>query len=122
MHLLPLRLRHAILVTLVLFTPLEFKGTGNTHPAPQPPHDPCACEDIDITVDHTKPKGVHRKAVYLCTGNSITWVLGPHVKSFEVEFDDPSPFGDLKTFDNSNPKTPAMPDPGEFTVFKYKIT
>jgi hypothetical protein len=75
-------------------------------------------------VDHLKPKGVDRKAVYLCKDNyTITWVPGLHVKSFQIEFIDP-PFGASgpTKFDNNHPTTPTLPDPGELTVFKYNIT
>jgi hypothetical protein len=80
----------------------------------------CTCGNVTITVDHTKPKGVDRKAVYLCPDYTVTWVPGPHVQSFRVVFVDP-PFGNATTFDNSNPTTPKLPDPGELTVFKYNI-
>jgi hypothetical protein len=51
---------------------------------------------------------------------TITFVSGPHVRTFEVVFDDP-PFGGATTFSDSNPTTLPLPDPGELTVFNYHI-
>jgi len=88
------------------------------------------CGDIPIKVNHNEKHGVDKKAVYRCTGDTITWKSdSSDIQSFEVEFvgdDDDLPFGTSpKIFDSdSNGKaiTPKLPDPGQLTVFKYKIT
>jgi hypothetical protein len=117
MQIFPAWARHAILITVLLFGALV-SGLGGKV---QVQAEDCTCGNVTITVDHAKPKGVDRKAVYLCPDYTVTWVPGPHVQSFRVVFVDP-PFGNATTFDNSNPTTPKLPDPGELTVFKYNIT
>ena len=91
-------MRHAILITVLLFGAVVSGRGGKA----QVQAEACACGSVTITVDHTKPKGVEHKAVYLCPNNyRITWVPGPHVQN--------------------NPTTPTLTDPGELTVFKYNI-
>jgi len=87
------------------------------------------CGDQHIKVDHTLPKGVDRKAVYLCGGDKIIWDAQPNVQ-FEIDFDE-SPWGPNNAkFGNKNglnPYTPKFPNsptpaPKDPTVFKYTIT
>jgi hypothetical protein len=120
MHVLPLWGRSSVLIGLLLLSPLEFSGSGENSRERRALADDCSCGNITIKVDHTKLKGVDHKAVYLCPTYTITFVSGPHVRTFEVVFDDP-PFGGATTFNDSNPTTPPLPDPGELTVFKYHI-
>jgi hypothetical protein len=85
----------------------------------------CNCGNKTIKLDHSKPKGVDHKAIYLCPNDTITWVPGPHVRSFTIVFvGQDLPFGATATFAGTTlPVTsPPLPDPGELTVFKYDLT
>jgi hypothetical protein len=117
----PFPARHKKLFAVILFVALAVSGCEKKA---LPPPSPCTCGNITITVDHSKPRGVDKKATYLCPNYTITWVPGPHVQSFEVQFVGPDlPFGATTTFVGTTlPVTsPTLPDPGELTVFKYNL-
>jgi hypothetical protein len=120
------------LLLLVLTACGDKKGAV---PVPVKALDVCTCTctgtSVTILVDEGKPRGVDKKAVYVCPNLTINWQAAPgsNVTHFRVEFvGDDLPFGSGPSntiFDsdaNVQVTTPALPDPGELTVFKYKIT
>jgi hypothetical protein len=112
--------RHIKLFAVVLFVAFTVSGCKNVPRT-------TTCENIVIKVDHTKPKGVDHKAVYLCKNYTITWSPQSNVQSFEVQFvgavpsDFPFGTGTANTTFSSATPTPPLPDPGELTVFKYNL-
>lgn len=118
MRFYPFLARHTKLIAVLLFVALAVSGCKKMRPA-------TACGNITIKVDHSKPKGVDHKAVYLCANNyTVTWEPGPNVHSFEVQFVGTDlPFGPTNTTFGTagSSSTPTLPDPGELTVFKYNL-
>jgi hypothetical protein len=114
--------RHMKLFAVVLFVAFAVSGCRKV-----PLTTTCGTSgNVIIKVDHTKPKGVDHKAVYVCTNYTITWERQANVQSFEVHFVgvDPSdfPFGPANAnFGTGNATTPPLPDPKELTVFKYNL-
>src|SRR5450755_3842993 len=128
MQFYPLRAGQTKLLAILLFAVLTLSGC-KPNEQNKKLYAVYACGDIAITVEYTKQKGVDHKAVYLCSDNAknytITWIRGPNVKSFQVQFDGPDyPFGPASaTFGTGGTTTtPPLPAPGELTVFKYQLT
>jgi hypothetical protein len=77
-----------------------------------------ACQNVTVNVD---PKfGTDPKAVYLCAGNTLTWVANSH--KFIVIFRKNSPFiNNQKVFDNNNYQSKPAKNDVVLTVYNYDI-
>jgi plastocyanin len=77
----------------------------------------------DKTVNANANTGADPQAVYVCEGDTVTWVASPSSVSFTVEFKKDSPFNDNgKQFSNGNPKSDHTKHHDKLKVYEYKIT
>ncbi|MGB7730982.1 MAG: hypothetical protein WBL50_23350 [Candidatus Acidiferrum sp.] len=125
MKVFPVWARDIRLFVILLFVALAISGCKKQHL-----YAAYACGNITINVDPSYntdpyPRYVDQRAVYLCDNNyTITWVPGPHVKKFQIQFVGPDlPFRTATTFvGTTQPVTsPTLADPGQLTIFKYNI-
>jgi hypothetical protein len=75
--------------------------------------------DVDVDVSNSG-KGVKKKAVYVCAGDTFTWKV-PAGHTFSVVFSGDTPFTG-STYDQKNPTAIAQPNYPELSVYKYSIT
>jgi len=75
--------------------------------------------DNSVTVNK---KSVKPDSVYLCDGDSLTWVKGSGTDSFSIDFHNKTPFSDNATkFDDHNANHPGQAQYGDLDVYKYSI-
>jgi hypothetical protein len=75
--------------------------------------------DVDVDVS-TSGKGVKKKAVYVCPGETFTW-KAPKNHKFSVVFSEGSPFTG-STYDQDSPTAITQGQYPELVVYKYSIT
>jgi plastocyanin len=76
--------------------------------------------DVDVDVSNSG-KGVKKKAVYVCPGDTFTWKV-PSGHTFSVVFSpDSTPFTG-SSYDQNNATATALSTYPELTVYKYSIT
>lgn len=118
----PSRARYALCFALTLLASLALSGCGGGQ---QQLTGTFKCSDQTVTVDWSQKHGVnpHQNAIYLCTGNKVTWNPAGNVQSFTITFQD-SPFGPSpQTFDQNHNVSPPMPayTDSDWRVFKYSL-
>src|SRR5258705_9114448 len=76
--------------------------------------------DVDVDVSNSG-KGVKKKAVYVCAGDTFTWKV-PSGHKFSVVFSpDSTPFTG-SSYDQNNPTAITQANYPELSVYKYSIT
>jgi hypothetical protein len=81
----------------------------------------CASE---IDVDAVKGVADKHEAIYVCGDaghNQVTWVLGPGVNFFTVQFTGDCPFTSCVNISEDQPST-VKTQPNDLKVYKYTIT
>jgi plastocyanin len=77
----------------------------------------------DKAVNANANTGADPQAVYVCDGDTVTWIPSPSTVSFTVEFKKDSPFNDKgKKFDNGKPKSDKTKPHDKIRVYEYRIT
>jgi hypothetical protein len=123
---IPARWSGAVRCALVLLLILEASSCGRDHGGTYPPTRkntrPVPC-DTTVTVDATN--GPQPDPVYLCEGDTLTWVKGSGTNSFAIHFQNNSPFEDGgKDFDDDPKKNhdKGKSKYGPLEADKYSIT
>jgi len=111
-------------VALLLLITLGAGSCGKDHRVTYPPTPkntrPVPC-DTTVTVDATN--GPQPDPVYLCEGDTLTWVKGSGTNSFAVHFKNNSPFEDGgKDFDDQKNYDKGKSKYGPLEADKYSIT
>ena len=78
----------------------------------------------NITVDPSTGVDSHKKAAYVCSGDTVKWDAKPGV-TFTVDFPGACPFNSCRGITDAQPKATVLPPsayPTDLTVFKYTIT
>jgi hypothetical protein len=74
-----------------------------------------------ITVDPTSGVDTHQFAVYICSGDTVTWDA-KHGVTFTVQFPGVCPFNSCPDITDTQPTAIVAPQPADVTVYKYTIT
>jgi len=75
--------------------------------------------DVDVDVSNSG-KGVKKKAVYVCAGDTFTWKV-PSGHTFSVVFSAGTPFTG-SSYDQNSPTAITLANYPELSVYKYSIT
>jgi len=115
----PVRASRTLLLALILLFALATGGCEKPKNVRR-----YSCSNQVVKVDSKLDKGVDHKAVYLCDGNTVQWVMSGNVASFEIVFQDP-PFGNATKFGTGSGETTTTPSysaPTDLTVYKYTVS
>ena len=119
MNVHPVRSCRTLLLALILLFALAAGGCEKTKNVRS-----YSCSNQIVKVDSKLDKGVDHKAVYLCNGYTVQWVMSGDVASFEIVFQDP-PFGNATNFGTGPGETTTTPPysaPVDLTVYKYTVS